>query len=468
MPCVKTQGVFLYVYLTEGELGLRVRNMTEGSPIRLILAVALPLMLGNVFQQLYTVVDAQIVGSVVGVSALAAVGAADWFNWLFLGVVQGLSQGFTIPMAQAFGAKDHVKLRRCVGNAVVLAVITSVVITLLALLLISPVLTVMSTPDEIRPMSTTYLLILFAGLPIVMGYNLTAGILRSLGDGRSPLYAMVVAAFINIALDYLFVAGFGWGVGGAAFATILAQAFSCLFCLQRLSKIPFIRPERADLRPEGSTCARLMRLGTPIALQNAVIGVGGMVVQSIVNPLGVTFIAGYTATNKLYGVLEVAAISYGYAVSTYTGQNLGAQKTDRIRKGVHAAAITGVITAGVIAGFMFLFGRGIIGSFISGTPEEVAAATQVGWEFLWLMSVMLPILYLLHIYRSALQGMGNTVMPMASGIAEFFMRTGSAFLLPGLIGYWGVFWAEVLAWIGADLILIPSYYTDLKKACTRL
>jgi len=442
---------------------MRVRNMTEGSPIRLIMAVALPLMLGNVFQQLYTVVDAHIVGSVIGVSALAAVGAADWFNWLFLGIVQGLAQGFAIPMAQAFGANDHARLRRCVGNAVVLAVLTAAGITAAALLLISPVLTVMSTPLEIRPMSTAYLTILFAGLPVVMGYNLTAGILRSLGDGRSPLYAMVAAALINIGLDYLFVAGFGMGVGGAALATIIAQACSCLFCLYRLSHLPFIRPSREDLTPDHAICARLMRLGIPIAFQNGIIGVGGMIVQAIVNPMGVSFIAGYTATNKLYGVLEVAAISYGYAVSTYTGQNLGAKKPHRIWKGVHAAAITGVLTAGVIAGFMFLFGRNIIGSFISGTAEEVAAATQVGWEFLWLMSVCLPILYILHIYRSALQGMGNTVMPMVSGVAEFFMRTGAAFLLPGLIGYWGVFWAETLAWIGADLILVPSYYRDVLK-----
>jgi len=442
---------------------MSVRNMTSGSPIRLIMAVALPLMLGNVFQQLYTVVDAYIVGSVVGVSALAAVGAADWFNWLFLGMVQGFAQGFAIPMAQAFGANDHARLRRCVGNAVVLSVITAAVVTLSALLLISPVLSLMSTPMEIRPMSRAYLIILFSGLPVVMGYNLTASILRALGDGRSPLYAMVAAAFINIGLDYLFVAAFGWGVKGAAAATIIAQACSCLFCLFRLAKLPFIRPSRDDLRPERAMCARLMRLGFPIAFQNGVIGVGGMIVQAIVNPMGVTFIAGYTATNKLYGVLEVAATSYGYAVSTYTGQNLGARKTQRIYKGVHAAAIVGVITAGVICGFMLILGRGIISSFISGTAEEVAAATQVGWEFLFLMSVMLPILYILHIYRSALQGMGNTVMPMVSGVAEFIMRTGAAFLLPGLIGYSGVFWAEILAWIGADLILVPSYYHDLSR-----
>ena len=437
---------------------MKVRNMTEGNPIRLILAVAFPLMIGNVFQQMYTVVDAKIVGSVVGVSALAAVGAADWFNWLFLGVVQGLAQGFTIPMAQAFGANDYPRLRRCVGNAIMLSVLTAAVCTLGALVLISPVLTMLGTPAEIRLTSTTYLTILFSGLPIVMGYNLMAGILRSLGDGKSPLYAMIVASLVNIGLDLLFVAGFGWGVGGAAAATIIAQGCSCIFCLTRLAKLPFIKPSKEDLKPEMPMCARLMRLGLPISLQNGIIGVGGMIVQTIVNPMGVSFIAGYTATNKLYGVLEMAGIAYGYAVSTYTGQNLGARKIKRIRRGVHASALVGVLTAAAISGLMMLVGRNIIGGFISGTPEEVAAATQVGWEYLWLMVLGMPTLYILHIYRSALQGMGNTVMPMVSGVAEFIMRTGAALFLPALIGYWGVFWAEVLAWIGADLILVPSYY----------
>ena len=442
---------------------MRVRNMTEGNPLRLILAVAFPLMLGNVFQQLYTVVDAQIVGSVVGVSALAALGAADWFNWLFLGVAQGFAQGFAIPMAQAFGANDHARLRRCVGNAVLLAIATSLVIVVIALASISPVLGLMGTPEAIRPMATLYLTILFSGLPVVMGYNLAAGVLRSLGDGRSPLYAMIVAAGVNIGLDYLFVAGFGWGVGGAAIATVLAQICSCLFCVFRLSKLKFIHPSKEDLKPDAPVCGKLFRLGLPIAMQNALIGVGGMVLQSIVNIFGVAFIAGYTATNKLYGVLEVAALSYGYAVSTYTGQNQGAGKPERIRKGVHAAAITGVITALIICIIMCVLGKPIIMGFLSGTPEEIAEALQIGWEYLLVMVLCLPSLYLLHIYRSALQGMGNTIMPMASGVAEFFMRTGSALFLPGLIGYPGVFWAEVLAWIGADVILLPSYYRSLKK-----
>lgn len=436
---------------------MNVRSMTEGKPIRLILSVALPLMVGNIFQQLYTVVDAQVVGSVEGVSALAALGAADWFNWLFLGVIQGLTQGFTIPMAHAFGAKDYPGLRRYVGNAVVLAVLMGAAVTAAALSALQPVLTLLQTPESVRPLSVRYLTVLFSGLPIVMAYNLMAAILRSLGDGRSPLYAMIIASLTNVALDLLFVAVWHKGVAGAAVATIIAQGCSCLFCLYRLRQIAFIRPAREDFCPRGADCARLMRLGLPVAAQNLIIAVGGMIVQRIVNALGVTFIAGYTATNKLYGVLEVAAVSYGYATATYAGQNLGAKKIRRIRTGVRASALTGVATACVIMAAMLLFGRGIISSFISGSAEEVAESVRIGYEYLTMMSLGLPVLYVLHIYRSALQGMGNTLMPMTSGLAEFVMRTGAALTLPGWIGYRGVFWAEILAWVGADFILLPSY-----------
>jgi len=437
--------------------------MTEGNPIRLILAVALPLMVGNAFQQLYTVVDATVVGQVEGVSALAALGASDWFHWLYLGIIQGFAQGFTIPMAQAFGAQDHAALRKNVGNATVLAVLMGLGITLIALLSIRPVLSLMDTPMEIRPISISYLTLIFAAYPIVMAYNLTAGILRALGDGRSPLYAMIIACFVNIGLDILFVAGFGWGVEGAAIATAIAQALATLFCLSRLKKLDFIKPARADLRLHGATCGNLMRLGLPIAAQNGVIGIGGMIVQSIANRMSVAFIAGYTSTNKLYGVLEVAALSYGYAMSTYAGQNLGARKSERIKRGVRAAALTGVITSMVIAAAMFLLGRAILSAFISGTPQESAEAIGIGYEYLCLMSACLPILYILHIYRSALQGVGNTVAPMVSGIAELIMRTSAAWLLPGLIGYSGLFWAEIMAWIGADLILLPSYLRTFRR-----
>lgn len=441
----------------------RVRNMTIGSPIKLILAVAFPLMLGNVFQQLYTVVDAQVVGRFNGVDALAALGASDWFSWVYLGIIQGIAQGFAVPMAQAFGADDHAELRRCVGNAVILALINALLITCIALLSINPVLNMLETPQSIRPMSKTYLTILFCGYPFTMAYNLMAGILRSLGDGRSPLFAMIVASLTNIALDIIFVAFFGWGVAGAAAATVIAQGASCAFCLLRLKKIDFIKPSRNDLKLHLPTAARLMKLGLPGAGQNALIGIGGMILQRIVNGMGVAFIAGYTASNKLYGVLEIAAISYGYSMTTYAGQNLGAKKMRRVQKGVHAAAVTGVITAVIICVFMFLFGRQITSSFISGEAAQTEEACRIAWEYLRLMSLWLPILYILHIYRAALQGLGLPIAPMLSGLAEFIMRTGAALILPGIIGYSGVFWAEVLAWAGADVILVTSYYASYAR-----
>jgi len=449
---------------------MKVRNMTEGRPLGLILSVALPLMVGNIFQQLYTVVDARVVGSVEGTDALAALGTADWFNWLFLGVIQGLAQGFTIPMAQAFGAGDERGLKKYVGNSIVLAFLLSIFLSLLALGLSSPVLDLLETSPLIKPTAISYITILFSAFPVVMAYNLMAGILRSLGDSRSPLVAMAAASLINVGLDLLFVAVFGWGVKGAAWATVIAQICSCIYCVLCLRSIAIVHPEKRDFRLHKAEAAHLLRLSLPIAAQNAIIAIGGMIVQRTVNLLqksidasSVGFIAGYTATNKLYGVLEIAAVSFGYATSTYCGQNLGAGKMDRIKKGVHVSAILGVLTAGAIAVFMFIFGSGIVSGFLSGKPEDVEAARKVSVEFLHLMSASLPVLYILYIYRSALQGMGDTVMPMLSGIAEFVMRVGAVLLLPSLIGYQGVFWAEVLAWAGADFILVPSYYYFVRK-----
>ncbi len=437
--------------------------MTKGKPLGLIMGIALPLMLGNVCQQLYTVVDAAVVGQGVGMDALAALGSADWYNWLFLGAVSGFAQGFTIPMAQAFGANDYDDLRKYVGNAALLAAGTGIAFALIAIALTHPVLILLGTPEDIRPIAASYLTVLFAGLPVVMAYNLLAGILRALGDGKAPLTAMIIASFVNIGLDFLFVMVFSWGVVGAAAATIIAQICSCIFCFCRIRRLDFLHLSRSDLHINAGRAMRLMRLGLPVSAQNIIIAVGGMIVQSVVNPMGVTFIAGYTATNKLYGVLELAAVSYGYAMSTYTGQNLGAGKYDRIRRGVRVGALTGIVTAAAIAVAMFAFGEGLIGLFISQSEVNAEEAIRIAKEFLYIMSAFLPVLYILHVYRSSLQGMGNTLMPMVSGLAEFVMRTGSAIILPGLIGYQGVFYAEVLAWVGADLILLPSYYRTVKK-----
>ena len=437
--------------------------MTEGRPLGLIVAFSLPLMLGNVFQQLYTVVDTMVVGQALGVGALAALGAADWLNWMVLGTIQGFTQGFSIKMSHEFGAGIYDRLRKTVANSILLAILSSVVLLLISQAAARPVLELLQTPDAIIGDSLTYLRIMFAGIPVVMAYNILAAILRALGDGKTPLYAMVVAALINVALDLIFVLVFHWGIAGAAVATVIAQVCSGIFCLVSILKLPVLAFSRSDFRMEGRLCLHLMKLGLPMAFQNAIISVGGMIVQFVVNGFGVLFIAGFTATNKLYGILEVAATSYGYAMVTYTGQNLGARKIERISKGMHAAILVAVVTSAVIAAAMLLFGKAILGLFVSGNPEEVAETLNIAYHYLAIMSVFLPVLYILHVTRSCLQGMGNTLLPMLSGIAEFIMRTGTAMLLPLFFGAEGIFYAEILAWLGADVILVASYIVQMRK-----
>lgn len=450
-----------------------VRNMTSGSPARLIISFAFPLMLGNLFQQFYTIADAMIVGQVLGVEAIAAVGAAEWIVWMMQGTIQGFTQGFSIRMAQDFGAQDYKKLRNDVFNSAFLSAVCALLLLILGQAGSNWILSVLRTPDAVLHDTTVYMRTMFWGIPVVMAYNLFAAILRSLGDGKTPLYAMIFAALLNIALDLLFVPVFHMGVFGAAAATVIAQLASGLFCIFKIAKIDVLKPcteNGSDPLQRRSDCAldpglhlRLMKLGFPMAFQNAVISVGGMILQSVINGFGVIVIAGFTATNKLYGMLEVAATSYGFSMTTYTGQNLGAGRLDRIKKGYYCALVIALITSLLIAAVMIFGGKPILLLFISGDAKTVADTLEVAYHYLFIMSVCLPILYYLHVTRSCIQGLGNTVLPMLSGFAEFFMRTGAALLLPKLMGQEGIFYAEISAWAGADVILLFSFAFCIRK-----
>ena len=440
-----------------------IKDMTEGKPLKLIISFALPLMVGNIFQQLYTVVDTMVVGKALGVDALAALGATDWLYWMLLGMIQGVTQGFGILMAREFGAKQFENLRAAVGSSASLSLLSGLLFLILGQIVARPVLVLLQTPPEILEWSLLYLRIMFLGIPVVMAYNLLATILRSLGDGQTPLYAMIVAAISNIVLDLVFVLAFRWGITGAAVASLIAQGISGIYCLLKIRKIRFMILKRKHFALNPTTARRLLSLGSPMAAQNAIIAIGGMIITAVVNGYGVAFIGGYTAANKLYGVLEIAATSYGYAMITYVGQNLGAGKIERIRSGMRCAVTVALATSAVIAGAMLFSGKWIVSGFISGNPQDVAAATEVGSTYLAIMSICLPVLYILHVTRSAVQGMGDTVLPMVSGIAEFIMRTGGVLLLPALMGENGIFIAEVSAWLGADLILVPSYFITLRK-----
>jgi len=440
-----------------------LQNMTTGKPSKLIVSFALPLMFGSVFQQLYTVVDSVIVGQGVGVEALASIGAADWYNWLVLGMVFSFAQGFGIKMAQEFGADRLADLRRTLRDSCTLMVALTLFTVVVSELSIVPVLKLLGTPENIFAGSETYLRILYGGLPLTALYNFTASVLRSLGDSKTPLYSMIVASVLNIVLDLIFVYPLQWGIAGASIATVLAQGVAGILCLKRLRSIDILRSTEPFALPSLQNTRELLLLGVPLAFQNVIISVGGMVVQSVVNEFGFLFIAGYTATNKLYGLLEMAAISYGHSMTTYAGQNYGAGNLKRVRIGTRSGAFTAFLTSLVVSAAMIAFGKSILLMFINGTPSEVTEVLAVAYRYLCIMSIFLSILYMLHIYRSTLQGLGDTVMPMVSGIVEFLMRVGSVLLLRGWLAGDSIFYAEVFAWAGAVGLLFVVYLYKMRR-----
>ena len=400
----------------------KTRDMTTGSPTKHILLFCLPIIAGNAFQQLYSLVDSFVVGQ-LSVDALNAVASAGWLDWTVLSLAIGLAQGFAIQVAQSFGAGDHRQMQHAIGQSLLLSVVTVVLVEALAQVFIRPVLEIMDMPEQTIDMTESYLRIIYAGLPLVMGFNLFGGCLRSGGDSTTPLVAMTIAALTNIVLDVALVLYTPLGVCGAAIATVSAQGLSCLICLVAVVRMPLMRVRREDLRVDGAMCRRLLILGAPIAFQNLIISIGGLVLQKIVNGLryvlaaGYNFVAGFNTTSRLVGLIEMAGASLGNAVGTFAGQNLGAGRLDRVRLGMRRAA-------------------------------------QIG--------VGLPMLYLLFGYRTTLQGVGDTFIPMVSGFVELVMRILCALVLPGLMGEWGVYIAEIAAWGGAAVLLMWGYYRRMR------
>ena len=440
-----------------------VRNMTEGPPVKLILGFALPILAGNLLQQMYNLADSLIVGRLLGVTALTAVSASGWLDWAVLSVPMGLAQGYSIYAAQCFGRKDSRALKRTVGQGYLISIAVTVLLEIVSQLLLHPVLTWMHSPPETILLTEHYLRIIFAGLPVVMCLNVFSGFLQALGNSRTPLLALATSSVINIVLDLFFIGSLGLGTNGGAYATVIAQVASAAVCLAAILKIPQLHPQKEDYRPDGVMIRRLTRLGFPIAFQNLIISLGGLVLQSVVNAFGFIFMAGYNAASRLQGLVEIAGSSLGSGTGTFTGQNFGAGKMDRVRLGLRRSAQIGVGLALVVGGIMFLFGRPILSLFIHDEAEIAEQVLATGYDFLRVMACGLPMLYLLFVYRSTLQGLGDTFIPMISGFVELALRIGSALLLPGLCGVWGVYFAEITAWIGAGIFLMIGFYYRIRR-----
>lgn len=438
-------------------------NMTAGKPAKLILRLAVPLIFTNLGQQLYGIVDAIIVGRGVGVDAFAALGASDWLYWLVLWSVQGMTQGFSTLVARYFGAGNQEKLKKAAAMCLWLCLLIGVLLTIVSVAAAEPLLHLLGTPASIFDGASTYLRTMYAGTLIVMGYNMAAAMLRSVGDGRTPLIAMCIAGGSNIVLDLLFVMGFHWGIIGAAVATVLAQLLSLGFCLVVIGRSPVFRLKKADCRWDGKVAGELCRLGIPLVFSAVVVVIGGIMAQSVINAQGAVFVAGCTAANKLHGTLDTSAVAIGFAASAYVGQNYGAKRMDRVRQGMRSATLIALVIGGGITVLMFLFGRPIVGMFLADDVENAAEALEIAYQYVMVMSAMLIAAYLMNLYRYALQGLGNSIAPMLSGFFELGARVFVAFVFPLFLGAFGLFFMDGSAWAAAGIFQIICFFITLRK-----
>lgn len=432
--------------------------------MRLLLRFSLPMLVGNIFQQFYSMVDAMIVGRFVGVDALAAVGATGGMSFLVLGFVIGLANGFCVVVSQRFGARDEAGLRRCVAMTMLLSLIVTAVATAASFLGTEPMLRAMNTPENIFSDSAAYIGIIFLGLGASLFYNLFSGLLRAVGDSKTPLYFLCLSSALNVVLDLLFVVTFSMGVAGAAWATILSQGVSALLCLvYMLKKFPILRTGRADWAWHGPMVRRLARMGIPTALSNSVTAIGCMILQVTINGFGSTVVAAYTAASKVEQLTTQPTFTFGLAAATFTAQNAGAGKLDRVKDGVRKATVLNLIAGLAAAVVVWLFAAPITTWFVDPGETAVIAASV---QFLNIEAVFILALGVLFVYRNALQGLGNAVMPLISGGVELAMRLAAAILLSRFLGYVGVCLANPVAWTGAAVMLVPPIWPSCAASKT--
>ncbi len=442
-----------------------VKDMTTGSPARLILSFSLPLLIGNIFQQLYNMADAVVVGRFIGTGALAAVGSTGAISFLVLGFVIGLTGGFSVVMAQRFGAEDRDGLRQSVAMSFYIGGGMTVLLTAVSVLLTHPLLRFMDTPSDIYQDAYTYIVIIFAGTGATVFYNLVSGILRALGDSKTPLYFLILSSLINVGLDLLFIITFRMGVAGASYATVIAQVVSGLLCLvYMLRRYPILRFCRDDWRFRKEWSLLHLKIGLPMAFQFSITAIGVMVLQKAINAFGSTTIAAYTAASKVEMLATQPLQTLGITMATYCGQNLGAGKINRIRRGVVRSLQICAVCCAVCGLLVVLGGRFFVGLFLEGNQPAVVDQAQQYLNTIALFFIMLGILF---IFRNALQGMGSTMVPMLAGAMELIMRVLVAFLLPPLIGYTAICIASPVAWIGAVIPLTICYLLLMRRLRAR-
>ncbi len=436
-------------------------DMTKGSPFKLISKFIIPVILGNIFQHLYSMVDTIIVGQCVGVDALAAVGATGSVTFLIMGFTMGLTTGFTVMTAQRFGAGDLEGMKKSIGSAAILSVIVTIIMTAASILFMDPLLRVMNTPEDILAMSKEYLLIICAGIGCSVLYNIQASILRAIGNSVVPLVLLVIASVTNIVLDYVLIVFCHMGVAGAAYATIISQALSGVCCLIYIIKaVPLLHISGKHLKPDGSCAGMQLRVGIPMALQFSITAVGTILVQAALNLLGSTMVAAYSVSVKVEQLATQPFGAMGVTMATYAAQNRGVNDIGRIKKGVRVANIMSGVYAVSVYGLVYVLLPYIVRLFVSEDFETVLACVRT---YIGVCGTCFVFMGMIFIYRNALQGCGFGLVPMLGGVVEMIARGVVAFVAARMLSYAGVCASNNAAWAGAAIFLLICYHFIMKK-----
>ena len=437
------------------------KDMTSGNPANMIFRFTLPIFIGNVFQQFYSMADTVIVGKFIGTKALAAVGSTGTIMFLMNGFVLGMTAGFTVLTAQKFGAGDMKAMRQTVGSAALLGIIMSVILTIVGMLGMRPLLTFMQTPDDIFKDAYAYIMVICAGIGAQMLYNLLSSVLRALGNSKVPRYFLILAAMLNIVLDMVFIIVFHMGAAGAAWATIVSQGISGALCLVYIIKaVPVLHLHKEDWKPNPYLLKNQLAVGLPMALQYSITAIGTMMVQTALNLLGSTQVAAFTAASKIEQVVTQAYVAMGTTMATYCAQNMGAGKIRRIRQGFKAITIMGIIYSVVVAAVVMTVGKYMTYLFLSGDLTEIMQSVDI---YLKCAGAFFIPLTVVNVYRNGIQGMGYGLLPMMAGVAELIGRGVVAILATRQKSYVGVCMASPAAWVLAGGLLLVMYYYVIRQ-----
>jgi len=443
------------------------KDLTKGSPSKLILQFALPVLAGFLFQQFYNLADTAIVGKFLPVEDLAAVGSTGSVCFLIIGMCMGLTAGFSIPVAQCFGAKEYTKMRQYIYNAAILAVVFSIIYGVVTVILCKPILSLMQTPPDIIDHATAYVRVIFAGMPFGFCYNLCAGILRSIGDSKTPLFFLIFSSILNIILDLLFIAVLHYGVEWAAIATVISQAISGILCIFYIrKKFPILHFEKEDRHFSLSLQGKLLAMGIPMGLQYSITAIGSVILQTSVNILGTAYVAAMTAGLKIHMFFCAPFDTLGTTMATYSGQNTGAREFSRLRTGLKDAVIMGAVYSIAAFAVLYFFGDKLALMFLDSKEEFIIANAH---QFLISQSVFYIPLALVNIVRFMIQGMGFPVLSILSGVFEMIARSFfGAYLVPLMeknygTGFLTATFASPAAWILADLFLFVAFIVCYRR-----